>query len=226
MEACPCCRDWLARERAAQRRLARAPLGSPRAARPLTSRPAALRTRPRSRRCRRPGCHRHARPSFIRRWAPLSLAAALVLAVAAGLRSSSDQPGAGARAADDARSRQVRTLPRARRAPPTRSRPRRSGRHDSAGRCDCRPPSSEPAAEPGSAASHRPALRRHRRPRRAPHLFVPGGAAFRVRAARSGCSQTTRSSSAASQHETVMWSQGDRTYIIVSSRSRATASPG
>src|SRR5918993_4524627 len=93
LEACACCRDWLGRERAAHEALrarrsglrtcasehlkARCAAHAPRkaASPPARFSPSAVRTR----------------PSLIRRWAPMTAAAALVLAVAGlfGLRLSS-----------------------------------------------------------------------------------------------------------------------------------------
>jgi anti-sigma factor RsiW len=220
IEACACCRDWLARERVAHEALrarrsglrtcasehlkARCAAHAARkaAAPPARFSPSAVRTR----------------PSLIRRWAPMTAAAALVLAVAGlfGLRLSSPaQALALQTTADHVKCSRFHVPEGA--ADPVTTAQEWQARFG----WPLRLPTavSEPPAEAG------PQLRTVRRcavtDGRVAHLIYSyQGAPLSVYVLPKRTLVDEAQFVRRFQHETVMWSQGDRTYIIVSSGQR------
>ena len=221
LEACACCRDWLARERAAHEAVcARRSRLRTCASEHLKARCAAYAARQPSVPASRQSPA--ARPSLIRRWAPLSLAAALVLVVAAGfgLRLTSPAQALALQTTADHVKCARFHMPEGAADPATTAQQwqARFG-------WPLRLPTSTsgPPAEPGLQ------LRAVRRcavtDGRVAHLIYSyQGEPLSVyvlpkRTLGNGAQFVPRF-----HHETVMWSQGDRTYIIVSSAPRDSLS--
>ena len=221
IEACACCRDWLARERVAHEALrarrsglrtcasehlkARCAAHAARKAAPAAA--PVTRFSPAAR-----------RPSLIRRWAPMSLAAALVLAVAAlfGLRLSSPAQALALQTTVDHAKCSRFHLPEGAADPVTTAQQwqARFG-------WPLRLPTS--VSDPSAPAG--PTLRTVRRcavtDGRVEHLIYSyQGEPLSVYVLPKRTLVDEAQFVRRFQHETVMWSQGDRTYIIVTSGPR------
>jgi len=221
IDACPCCRDWLARERAAQAAL-RARRSSLR-----TCASAHLKARCAAYAAQKPSVPASrlspaARPSLIRRWAPLSLAAALVLAVAAGfgLRLTSPAQALALQStADHIKCARFHVPEGA--ADPTTTAQRWQARFG----WPLRLPTSTSGPPPEPGLQLRAVRRCAVTDGRVAHLIYSyQGEPLSVyvlpkRTLGDGAQFVPRF-----HHETVMWSQGDRTYIIVSSAPRDSLS--
>jgi anti-sigma factor RsiW len=217
LEACSCCRDWLARERVAHEAL-RARRSGLRtcASEHLKARCAAHAAR----KVAVPARFSRAtdRPSLIRRWAPMTMAAALVLAVAGllGLRLSSPAQALALQTTVDHVKCSRFHVPEGAADPVTTAQEwqARFG-------WPLRLPTavSEPSANAG------PQLRTVRRcavtDGRVAHLIYSyQGEPLSVYVLPKRALVDEPQFIRRFQHETVMWSQGDRTYIIVTSDQR------
>jgi len=217
IDACVCCRDWLARERAAQAAIRARRSGL------RTCASAHLKARCAAYAAQQPSASASrlspaARPSLVRRWAPLALAATLVLAVAGvlGLRFTSPaQALALQTTADHVKCARFHVPEGA--ADPVTTAQQWQARFGWPLRLPTS--TSEPPAEPGLQ------LRDVRRcavtDGRVAHLIYSyQGEPLSVYVLPKRTLVDEAQFVRRFQHETVMWSQGDRTYIIVSSGPR------
>jgi anti-sigma factor RsiW len=218
IEVCSCCRDWLAKEQAAHDAL-RARRSGLRtcASEHLKARCAAFaRRQPTGTASRLAPAAR--RPSLVRRWAPMSLAAALVLAVAAmfGLRLSNPAQALALQTTVDHVKCARFHMPEGAADPVTTAQhwQERFG-------WPLRLPTTSPEPPAESGLQLRTVRRCAVTDGRVAHLIYsyqgePLSVYVLPKRALVDEAQFVRRF----KHETVMWSQGDRTYIIVSSGQR------
>lgn len=215
LEACACCRDWLARERAAYEALRARRSGL------RTCASEHLKARCAAHAARRSGASlttfpAAARRSMVRRWAPMSLAAALLLAVAGVFGLGLTHPAqalALQTTVDHVKCTRIHMTEGV--ADPVTSAQQWQARFGWPLRLPTSTP--EPAVDPDA-----PQLRTVRRcavtDGRVAHLMYSyQGEPLSVYVLPKRALVDEARFVRRFKHETVMWSQGDRTYIIVSS---------